>query len=147
MIVILLVVIIFILAPWLISVVVAMAAIYGVWVMFIAAIAAALLVLLGIFFTVRALFFPKKTAGDLLAVKNKEFNRRYMEQAAAERRLREQEETDRDEGNGSTDERDAVVIPATAAHSPRMISCPHCTESIPKYGLWCPACGKDPKLI
>ena len=147
MIVILLVVIIFILAPWLIGVVVAMAAAYGVWVMFIAAAAAALLVLLGIAFIVRALFFPKKTAGDLLAVKNKEFNRRYMEQAAAERQLRGPVETSGQTVEAPTTDLEARCTTVKAVHSPLMIVCPHCTESIPKYGLWCPACGKDPKLI
>lgn len=146
MIVILLLVIIFILAPWLIGVVVGIAALYGVWVIFAAGLAAAALLLIGAALGFRALFFPKKTRADALAASNKEFNRKYVEQAEKERLARvEIEIAVMDQAKKLLDDTKKVSAKAPAPRSARMITCPHCTESIPKYGLWCPRCGKDPR--
>lgn len=147
MIEILLLVIIFLLAPWLVGVVLAAAAVYGAWVLVVAVAGAAALVILGIALAGRALFFPKKTAGDVLAEKNKEFNRKYMEQANAENNVRGRQAATTNSERVISGDVEKKTVAVKVLHSPRMINCPHCTESIPRHSLWCPACGKDPKLI
>lgn len=134
-----------ILAPWLlvpmIALVAALVAAYGAFMM----IALGLLIVVGI-----ALLFARnpKTLEDSLRERNKEFNRKYMEQAKKESLAREEGEV---AGKGQTEKLTAYTekepTKEPTPHSPRMIKCPNCAESISKYGLWCPKCGKDPKLI
>jgi uncharacterized protein (DUF58 family) len=133
-----------ILAPWLlvpiIALVAALVAAYGTLMIF----ALGLLVVAGI-----ALLFVRKpkTLEDSLRERNKEFNRKYMEQAKKESPEREEGEV---AAKGQAEKLVATEKELTnepTSRSPRMIKCPHCAESISKYGLWCPKCGKDPKLI
>lgn len=134
-----------ILAPWLLvpmaAVVAALVAAYGTLMM----IALGLLVVAGI-----ALLFVRKpkTLENSLRERNKELNRKYMEQAKKESPEREEGEVaakGQAEKLAAYTEKELTNEPTS--HSPRMIKCPHCAESISKYGLWCPKCGKDPKLI
>ncbi|VVN64505.1 hypothetical protein [Pseudomonas fluorescens] len=148
LIIILLVVIITILVPWVLGLLVAAAAVYGAWVLIVASLGAGALLLSIVFLAVRAVFFPKKTPADALAVSNKEFNRKYVEQAKKEGLAREvsgASANDQPEKLSTCSEKELAKAPAP--YSPRMITCSHCVESIPKYTLWCPKCGKDPKLI
>lgn len=140
-----LILILVVLAPWLLvpitALVAALVTAYGLFLM----VALGLLVVVGI-----ALLFIRKpkTSGESLRDRNKEFNRKYIEQAKKDDLARERRETaagDKTENLATPVEKDLLKKPAP--HSPRMIKCPHCEESIPKYGLWCPKCGKDPKLI
>jgi hypothetical protein len=143
MIAVLLIVIIVILAPWVLGLLVAAAAVYGTWVLVVAGVSAAALTVIGIILTVRALFFPKETAADRLAASNREFNKRYLQEARAKRATGGAEASD----IPSRAPVEAVPVQISRAYTPKMIDCPHCAQSIPRGGLFCPNCGKDPKLV
>jgi hypothetical protein len=85
MIVVLLVIIILILAPWMLGVLVAAAALYGTWVLIVAGVSVVALVAILIALGIRMLFFPPETAADRLAARNREFNRKCMQEARQRR--------------------------------------------------------------
>lgn len=86
-----LIVILVVLAPWLLGVAAFLIAAYGVWVLVSAAVVAlAMLVAVAIFLPLALL--RRNETPDPLAVANKEFNRKYMEQANLDREVREADE-------------------------------------------------------
>lgn len=86
-----LIVILVVLAPWLLGVAAFLIAAYGVWVLVSAAVVAiAMLVVVVIFLPLA--FLRRNEAPDPLAAANKEFNRKYREQANLDREVREADE-------------------------------------------------------
>lgn len=133
-----LIIIAVVLAPWLIGVVVALAALYGAWLV-VAGVASAVLLIVAVLFFIggNAVFgalmrdSSKSRINDQIWEANKIFaeKERLKKLEAAAELQRIQEASARAEASGT------------------MIHCPHCDGLISKHGLFCPHCGNDPKLI
>lgn len=140
-----LILILVVLAPWLLVPIIALFAAFFTAYGALMVVALGLLVVVGI---ALLLIRKPKTSEESLRDRNKEFNRKYREQAKKDELAREGREA---ASMGQTENcvtHVEVELPKEPApHSSRMVKCPHCEEPISKHGLWCPKCGKDPKLI
>lgn len=130
-----LIIIAVVLAPWLLGVALALLALYGLWVL-VAAIAA----VVGLLVLAVALSAGKVLASrrppSMLSDKTEQMiakaNEKFRADAAA---------LDRSEVAKTME---AGLV--TEEHRQgNYRECPSCKEQMPKYGLFCPHCGKDPK--
>lgn len=133
-----LIVIACVLAPWLLGLAAAAAAVYGVF--FVTAIAVALI---GLPFIAAALWVLKRRSGhrspeQIMADRAKAFNRQYLEEAA-----------NRQKKVAVVQDRHAAQ-PSHAAPSaePALeeIVCVRCSHVFPAGALVCPSCGKSPPI-
>lgn len=101
-----LVIIAVILAPWLVGVAVALAAAYGLWLVAAAVLTFVAMLVLALVLSPLAFFNRRPSAENALRERNKEFNRKYMEEARLKREkaeradaLRKAQENTDDPGN------------------------------------------------
>lgn len=126
-----LIVIAVILAPWLLGVFAFLVAAYGLWLVVIAITSAAVV---GIFLTAYGLrrgFFHKSVASSMIEQQIAVANAQHRAKEAARIAVENKERDQRQEVGDS-------VVPA------RMTICKNCQSSIQKYSMYCPLCGKSP---
>ncbi len=138
-----LVLILIVLAPWLIPVAASLLAVYGVF--FIVAITAAVIIvpLLFVFLWV----IPRnKTASERLEDKNAAFNKRYLEEAKQEKMRQERIDTAtvNKVEQVPVSEKTVKLDQAPTAPVTDQIICSRCAQTFSNKHLVCPHCGKAP---
>lgn len=125
-----LVLILLVLAPWLIGVIAVLAAAYGVWLVAAFVISIVVGVVCVLIYALGTSFSKPRAVSSSTEAKIAEANRAYREKEAARRELERQEQLKYDE-----------IIERTKAS--RLIACKSCHASIEKHGPYCPVCGKS----
>jgi membrane protein implicated in regulation of membrane protease activity len=120
-----------ILAPWLLGVIAIVVAAYGLWLVaaFALTIAAGIVIL--VVYSLRHGLFQKRDMSSRMGQKIAEANRLHRVKEAAQRSVAAQEELKYQE----------ILDRAKKAST---ATCKSCSASIEKYSMYCPKCGKSP---
>ncbi|MCD5996510.1 hypothetical protein KDX38_23250 [Pseudomonas sp. CDFA 602] len=144
MIIVLLLVIIFILAPWLIGVVAALAAVYGVFIVTVGVVALAVAIL---FVPVYHLLNRPKDYGSELRKKNIEFNKRCLQEAQDARAAEQLKASQKEQAREALAAVERPQDPDVRASDPSLLLCLKCGEYMKVGSIVCPSCGKTPPPI
>ena len=138
-----LVLILIVLAPWLIPVAASLLAVYGVF--FIVAITAAV-VIVPLIFVFLWVIPRNKTASERLEDKNAAFNKRYLEEAKQEKTRQDRIDTAavNTVEQVPASEKTLMLDPTPTALVTDEIICSRCALAFSNKHLVCPHCGKAP---
>jgi membrane protein implicated in regulation of membrane protease activity len=120
-----------ILAPWLLTVIAALIAAYGLWLIIAAALSLTLVVVVLLVYSFKNVFFPKRDVSSRIEQQIAEVNIQNRAKEAAKRALNKQE----------TMIRQAEL---ERVSKKRMVACKKCEASIERHSMYCPKCGKIP---
>lgn len=126
-----LIVIAVILAPWLLGVIAVLAAAYGVWLVAGIILTAAFALIGLVIYIVRISFAPRDKISSSSEFKIAEANRLYRERESLQRAA-----------DAESELKSREILART--NLARTMVCKNCSESIKKNSLYCPNCGKPP---
>lgn len=120
-----------ILAPWLLGVIAALVVAYGLWLVIAGVISLSVVALFLLVYGLKQGFFPKPAVSSAIELKIAEANDQYRAKEAEKRAVNKQENLVR--------EAERVRV-----REKRMTTCKKCEASIEKHSMYCPKCGKSP---
>lgn len=120
-----------ILAPWLLGVIAALIVAYGFWLVVTASLTFAVTVLFLLIYALNKGFFSRKTGPSMIDQQIVEVNKQHRANEAAKRAI-------------SNNRESLIDKQAELAVKKKMGTCKSCEASIEKYSMYCPKCGKSP---
>lgn len=120
-----------ILAPWLLGVIAALIVAYGLWLVIAGVISLSVVAVFLLVYGLKHEFFPKPDVSSAIEQKIAEVNSQYRAKEAAKRMVNKQVHLAQNE--------ELVRV-----REKRMTTCKKCESSIEKHSMYCPKCGKSP---